>query len=381
MPQEQMPFQNPLGGEQMMRGLSICLICTLLIFLRTVKADEKKTDANGGNNSSAAEVSDLKKMEHPFTFFLDTATSSLNGRYLWQNPEKSPAKFGIDLGGAAVNGIQSIWGGEDNTSEYTANIFMAFPINRNANEAAPVPNPKMVVELGISRSNYTFLEDTMSDGMSDKTRTQTQTSPSMFLYYSRNLRNDVHAGVSIGYTKLNNYATLPIRQLVESRANASTDSENTTEGSTNSVILKDKELTAREGDYEEFDALQTSFDLLFIPELEQYKIAFNLFFNYTFRGNNDHLFEPGFGIFSLIERKSPDTQNKDSNPRKEKNPKASDEVAPNSRNDNAVSVPFPTNILMLERTNAPWQIAYGVIGQWKDDLDEFRFGIVAGYNF
>ena len=365
----------------MMRCLSICLIFTLLIFLRTVETQENNTDADRGNNSSAAEVSNPKKMEDPFAFFLNTSTSSLNGTYLWQNPEKSPAKFGIDLGGTAVNGIQSIWGGEDNTSEYTANIFMAFPINRNADEAAPVPNPQMVVELGISRSNYTFLEDTMSNGMSDKTRTQTQTSPSMFLYYSRNLRNDVLAGVSIGYTKLNNYATLPIRQLVESRANASTDSDNATEGSTSSVILKDKELTAREGNYEEFDALQTSFDLLFIPELEQYKIAFNLFFRYTFRGNNDHLFEPGFGIFSLIERKPPDTQNKNNSPLTGEERKASGEAASNSRNANAVSVRFPTNILMLERANAPWQITYGVIGQWKDDLNEFRFGIVAGYNF
>ena len=362
----------------MMRCLSICLICTLLICLRTVEAQANNADADQQPNQLLGSVSDLKKMEDPFTFFLNTSTSSLNGTYLWENPEKSPVKFGIDLGGTAVNGIQNIWGGEDNTSEYTANIFMAFPINRNANEAAPVPNPQMVVELGMRRGNYTFLEDTMSDEMSDKTRTQTQTSPSMFLYYSRNLRNDVLAGVSIGYRKLNNYATLPIREIVESRANASTDSESTPEGAISSVILK--ELTAREGDYEEFDALQTSFDLLFIPELEQYKIAFNLFLHYTFPGNNDHLFEPGFGIFSLIEITPPDTHNENNTPTGE-NQNASGEAAPNSRNDNAVSVPFPTNISMLQRANAPWKITYGVIGQWKEDIDEFRLGIVAGYNF
>lgn len=381
MQQEQMPFQDTLGGEQMMRCLSIFLICTLLTCLRTVEAEENNTDADQQSNQLLGNVSDLKKMEDPFTFFLNTATSSLNGTYLWENPKKSPVKFGIDLGGTAVNGIQNIWGGEDNTSEYTANIFMAFPIGCNANEAAPVPNPQMVVELGISRSNYTFLEDTMPDEMSDKTRTQTQTSPSMFLYYSRNLKDDLLAGVSIGYAKLNNYATLPTRQIVKNRANTSADSEDTTdEGIMSTVILDELTLTAREGDYEEFNALQTSADLLFVPELSQYKIAFNLFFHYTFQHNNGHLFEPGFGIFSLRERKTPDTQNEDGgSPTGNQN--VSDEAALNSKNGTAVSAPFPTNISMLDRVNLPWQIAYGVVGQWKDDLDEFRFGIVAGYNF
>ena len=29
----------------------------------------------------------------------------------------------------------------------------------------------------------------------------------------------------------------------------------------------------------------------------------------------------------------------------------------------------------------PWKIVYGIVGQWDDDTDEFRFGAVVGYNF
>ena len=269
-----------------------------------------------------------------------------------------------------MNRLENIWG-EDNTSEYTTNIFMAFPLSRNANEAAPVPNPQMVFQFSLNRSYYTFLKDTTSDEISDKIRTQAQTLPSAFGYYSRNLWNDMILGVSAGWARMNNYATLPTRQIVESRANTSTDSEDTPDGSASSVILK--ELTAREGDYEEFHALQTSVDLLFILELEQDKIACNLFLDYTFflnytsQDNNNYLVEPGFGIFRLTEGKPPDTQG-----------------ASPPKNGSAVSVPFPTNISMLKRVNVPWRIAYGFVGQWKEDIGEngeFRAGIVAGYNF
>ena len=79
MQQKQMSFQNTLGVEQMMRCLSIFLICTLLVCLSTVQAETNNTAADQRNSF----------MKKPFTFFLNTATHSLNGTYLWENPEKT----------------------------------------------------------------------------------------------------------------------------------------------------------------------------------------------------------------------------------------------------------------------------------------------------
>ena len=80
-----------------MKYLSILLAFGLLTCIGPAHARKILTDASGNSALLDENVGDLKKMEKTFTLLFNTANSSLNGTYLWEDPEKFPAKFGIDL--------------------------------------------------------------------------------------------------------------------------------------------------------------------------------------------------------------------------------------------------------------------------------------------
>ena len=173
------------------------------------------------------------------------------------------------------------------------------------------------------------------------------------------------------------------RQIVKSRSTTPTDSEENVD-----VVVNT--LTAREGIYKALDSFQTSIDLLCVSDVRQYKLAFNLFFSYTYQHNHDHLFEPGFGIFSLREITPSAPQNEKSDAKATEPSEEGDSVGKlkdsgqkgaNPRDGAAATASLPTNLSMLGRASLPWEIKYGVVGQWKDDIGEFRFGAVVGYNF
>lgn len=58
-----------------------------------------------------------------------------------------------------------------------------------------------------------------------------------------------------------------------------------------------------------------------------------------------------------------------------------DRTATGQAGNETTSADSPKNLSLLETGYSPWKIVYGFVGQWNDDLDELRFGAVAGYNF
>lgn len=347
-----------------LQSLFFTIAVCFLACIGSAQAKKMLADTQGKSALLTQDVGNFKKAEEPFTFLFNTANSSLNGTYLWA---EDSVKFGIDVGGKATNGALSLSGNEENAGEFTGNVFVSFPLGggeEETDEAHPAKQ-QMMLELGVCRGTYPLVA-------SAKTSTKTPTFPSMFLYYNRSLRKNLLAGVSVGYVRQNNYAALDTRQIVESKSAAQPKSENSLDMETN-VILN--QFTAREGDYEEFDALQVNADVLFTPGIKPHKVGLNLFFRYTYRYNIGSLFEPGFGIFNLKEsapaEKKPvdETEKADET---EKIAKANNETTPaNLRKDTS----------LLETGYSPWKIVYGFVGQWNDDLDEFRVGLVAGYNF
>lgn len=373
-----------------MKWLNFLLAMCFLVGIGPAQAKKMLADTQGNSALLTQDVGNFKKAEEPFTVLFNTANSSLNGTYLWA---EHPVKFGIDLGGKATNGALSLLGSEENAGEFTGNVFVSFPLDgwEEETDKAHPAKQRMMVELGVCRGTYPLVE-------SAKTRTKTLTFPSMFLYYNRSIRENLLAGVSVGYVSQNNYATLDTRQIVESKSAAQTKSENSSDTETN-VILN--QLTAREGDYEEFDALQVNADVLFTPNIKPHKVGLSLFFRYTYRHNGGSLFEPGFGIFNLkesapAEKKPADKTEeaaeagKKANAALKKQQKtkssnmeddAGNPTATGKTESKAAAADLPKNISLLETGYSPWKIVYGFVGQWNDDLDEFRVGFVAGYNF
>lgn len=341
-----------------LQTLFFTIAVCFLACIGPAQAKKMLTDTQGKSALLTQDVGDLKKAEEPLTVLFNTANSSLNGTYLWA---EHPVKFGIDLGGKAANGILSLFGSEENAREFTGNVFMSFPLGGREDETgtAHPAKQRMMIELGVCRGTYSLVE-------SAKTSTNTSTFPSMFLYYNRSIRKNLLAGVSAGYVRQNNYASLDTRQIVESKSAAQTKSENSPNMETN-VILN--QLTAREGDYEEFDALQVNADVLFTPGIKPHKVGLSLFFRYTYRHNIGSLFEPGFGIFNLKESAQ------------EKNLEENRDANEQTATCETVNVSTPKNISLSKGGDSPWKIVYGIVGQWNDDLDEFRLGAVAGYNF
>lgn len=380
-----------------MKYLSILLIWGVLICVNPVHASngsKKTADIRGNSALLNEDVGDFKKIEKTFTLLLNTANSSLNGTYLWESPEKLPAKFGIDLGGKAANGVSSLFeafeSGE-NASEFMGKVFMTFPLGKVNDETNCSSTQRMMIELGMYRGSYNFVEKVMSTdsdeagtgmaeampAITDEISVETHTLPSMFVYYNRNIRSNLLAGISVGWLRMNNYASLESLQVVKSEPAASADSSPATE--TNIVQSRQ---TARIGDYEDFNALQVSTDVLFVPNINLQPVAFNLFFRYTFRDGRKDLFEPGFGIFKMKEGPSPNKTKEDlsANPDAKKEIKTT-EAPKDTEAFGGPSGTTPRNTPGLERRDLPWKIVYGIVGQWDDDIEEFRFGVVAGYNF
>lgn len=369
----------------MMKYFSILLIWGVLTCVNPVHARKVLADVRGNSALLNEDVGDLKKMEKTFTFLLNTANSSLNGTYLWEAPEKFPAKFGIDLGGKAANGALNLFENfesEENASEFTGKVFMTFPLGKVNKKAECSSTQRMMIELGMCRGTYNFVEKVMSTdtgeaetdeeratpAIMDKISVETHTLPSMFVYYNRNIQSNILAGISVGWLRMNNYASLESRQVVESEPAAPTESSPDT--LTNIVHSRQ---TARTGDYEDFNALQVNTDVLFVPKIKLKPVAFNLFFRYTFREGRGDLFEPGFGIFKIKEGTSAATD-AENNTETTETPEDTETFA-------VPSGATQKNMSGLERRDLPWKIVYGVVGQWDDDIDEFRFGVVAGYNF
>lgn len=350
-----------------MKWLNFLLAMCFLVGIGPAQAQKILSDTKGRSALLNESVGHFKKREEPLMFLLNTANSSLNGNYLWEDPEKSPAKFGIDFGAKAANGALSVLESLENAREFTGNVFMSFPLGGDKEEIEENPTPKqqMMVEFSICRGTYNFIKSDMSTAtgqktsemsrLTDKTRTETRTLPSMFVYYNRGILENLLAGVSVGYVRQNNYASLDTRQIVESNSASQTKSENSSDTETN-VILN--QLTAREGDYEEFDALQVNADVLFTPNIKPHKIGLSLFLRYTYRHDVGSLFEPGFGIFNL----------------KESTPQARNAAKQCEQTEEATTDQSKTGY-------SPWKIVYGFVGQWDADLDDFRVGLVAGYNF
>ena len=373
-----------------LQSLFFTIAVCFLACIGPAQAKKMLADTRGDSALLTQDVGNFKKAEEPLTALFNTANSSLNGTYLWA---EHPVKFGIDVGGKATNGALSLSGSEENAGEFTGNVFVSFPLGggeEETDEAHPAKQ-RMMVELGVCRGTYPLVE-------SAKTSTKTSTFPSMFLYYNRCIRKNLLAGASVGYVRQNNYAALDTRQIVESKSAAQTESENSSDMETN-VILN--QFTAREGDYEEFDALQVNADVLFTPDIKPHKIGLNLFLRYTYRHNRGSLFEPGFGIFNLKEsapaEKKPVDKTEEAAeagqkacaaPKKQQKTKSGDmeedtgDRTATGQAGNKIAPPdSPKNLSLLETGYSPWKIVYGFVGQWNADLDEFRFGVVAGYNF
>lgn len=368
-----------------LQSLSLTIAVCFLACIGPAQAKKMLADTQGNSALLTQDVGNFKKAEEPFTVLFNTANSSLNGTYLWA---EHPVKFGIDLGGKATNGALSLLGSEENAGEFTGNVFLSFPLGgcEEETDKAHPAKQRMMVELGVCRGTYPLVE-------SAKTSTKTLTFPSMFLYYNRCIRENLLAGVSVGYVRQNNYATLDTRQIVESKSAAQTKSENSSDTETN-VILN--QLTAREGNYEEFDALQVNADVLFTPNIKPHKVGLSLFFRYTYRHNVGSLFEPGFGIFNLKESAPADKTEEAGESGKKANAvlKKQQETKSSNMEDDAgnptatgktesetAAGDSPKDISSLKTGYSPWKIVYGFVGQWNDDLDEFRTGFVAGYNF
>lgn len=385
-----------------MKWLNFLLAMCFSVGIGQAQAQKILSDTKGRSALLNESVGSFKKREEPLMFLLNTANSSVNGNYLWEDPEKSHAKFGIDFGAKAANGALSILESLENAREFTGNVFMSFPLGEDKEEMDENPTPKqqMMVEFSICRGTYNFIKSDMSTAtgqktsemsrLTDKTRTETRTLPSMFVYYNRGILENLLAGVSVGYVRQNNYASLDTRQIVESKSAAQTKSENSSDTETN-VILN--QLTAREGNYKEFDALQVNADVLFTPNIKPHKVGLSLFFRYTYRHDGGSLFEPGFGIFNLKESTPADETEeagKKANAALKKQQKtkssnmeddAGNPTATGKTESKAAAGDSPKDISSLKTGYSPWKIVYGFVGQWNDDLDEFRVGLVAGYNF
>ena len=393
-----------------MKWLNFLLAMCFLVGTGRAQAQKILSDTKGRSALLNESVGNFKKREEPLMFLLNTANSSLNGNYLWENPEKSPAKFGIDFGAKAANGALSLFESLENAREFTGNVFMSFPLGGDKEEMDEnlLPKQQMMIEFSICRGTYNFIKSDMStatrqktsdmSGLTDKTRTETRTLPSMFVYYNRGILNNLLAGVSVGYLRQNNYASLDTRQIVESQPLAQTEDRNSSDMETN-VILN--QLTSREGNYEEFDALQVNADVLFTPDIKPHKIGLSLFLRYTYRHDIGSLFEPGFGIFNLKESIPPEKRAEDKTGPEEaaeeeteaetqtdkKTVKSDTDLVTGSPPAKKKSEPtstngtIPPNMSLLEKGYSPWKIVYGFVGQWDADLDEFRVGFVAEYNF
>ena len=321
-------------------------------------------------------------------FLLNTANSSLNGRWLWENPEKSPVKFGVDLGAKAANGALSLFESVENAREFTGNVFMSLPFGGSEENSGNnlTPKQQVMLDFSICRGTYNFVKSDMSaatgqqasdmSGLVDKTDTKTRMLPSMFLYYNRTFMNNVLAGVSVGYARQNNYASLETRQLVDTRPVAPAQPKTST-GKETSIILS--QLIAREGDYKEFNALKVNVDLLYAPGIEPHNVGLSLFFRYTYRHSEESLFEPGFGIFNLKESTPPKKETGDES---QNRTGTGDSYMVSDQSDSQVSADRQArNESPLGKGESPWKIVYGFVVQWDDMVDECRVGFVAGYNF
>lgn len=361
-----------------MKYFSILLISGILTCINPIHAQNTLTNAMRNAVLPNEDVGSFKNMDKAFTLSLNTDDSSVDGTYIWKSPGKFPTKFGIDLDGKAVDGVLNLFKAfenEGNAREFKGTVFMTFPIRKANQEMNIPPKQRMQIELGIRHGRYDFLAKGMpidtadTDGtdtimaemmpaLTNEINTEVHALPSMFVYYNRNIQTNLLAGISVGWLRMNNYANLESRQVVESEPTAAAG-----------TALVSSRQTARIGDYEDFDAMQVTTDVLFMPKVNQRPLAFNLFFRYTHRVGREDLFEPGFGIFSMKEgtpatAATPLTDRTENETEPSMDPKALAEFQ-----------------RILERRNLPWQIVYGIVGQWDADSEKFRFGVVAGYNF
>ena len=321
----------------------------------------------------------------------NSAENGLKSAYILEPPD-SPFKVKLELGGKAVNGLRSLLDDDARSTELFVNSAIGYmcKTDREENPDPIVTNQLFMVEFGYCRETYTLLDQVPELPDTEKTDQKEQMVPSIDFYYNVLLENRLLAGLSVGYTRQNNYVGLSRRSVVTSKP--LTEADSTASAVETQVIVH--QLTAREGDYKEFEVFRAKAEVFHILRLSEdtsetaeqngYKFALNLFLNYTYRAGGDDLFEPGIGIFKLAER-SPNRQmaaesTNSETAEGEANTNAGNSETPEASNqdDGRVRAAIPYSV---ETQIAPWKIVYGVIGQWDAELETFRYGVVGGINF
>ncbi len=241
--------------------------------------------------------------------------------------------YGFDLFGRIANNVGTLFDGENISPEAGFNFTFGVKgplgprIDENSEEdvldenkwKCTVKSDWIYVRVGYKRGSYSLFDGDRP--FEDQLYTRNADLPSICLFYNVLLGTPL-LGISMHYERSNNYETLTRISSVEY----------TVTGSDGSTRVLEEEISARSGDFEEFDLFAVNFDFMWVPDATRGRLGVDIFLRVKDGGDFDSVTEPGLGFFLLEEGK-------------------------------------------------PNRIVAGLTGKLKDPDNKIVLGLVAGYNF
>jgi len=220
--------------------------------------------------------------------------------HLWQIDNRK--SYAIEIKGKAPNGFSNVVDGNVLSKELSGTLSFAYhPLMiRGASEVGQEKQkgyePSFIrdhwfsLQLGYQHGDYQVLNKSTTFDSTLTERRQDGLSADFF--WNALTRLNAILGLSVGYTRTNNYDDLTKVSVVDVQTIASS-------GSTSRTIQKT--VDAREGNFLEFNQLRSNIDLLYVPDsdLLDHRLGIDIFGRYSNHTGDESRVRPGLAFLLL----------------------------------------------------------------------------------
>ncbi len=208
--------------------------------------------------------------------------------------------FGFDLFGRVANKVATLFDGENISPEAGFNFTLGVkgPLGPDIDETSEediqdegkwkgtVRSDWIYVRVGYKRGSYNLFDGDRP--FEDQLYTRHADLPSLGLFYNVLIGTPM-LGISVHYERANNYENLARISSVEY----------TIIGSDGSTRILEEEISARSGDFEEFDLFAVNIDFMWVPDATRGRLGVDIFLRVKDGGDFNSVTEPGLGFFLL----------------------------------------------------------------------------------
>lgn len=205
-----------------------------------------------------------------------------------------PLGAGITLKGKSTNNNSVIFDGQDVTPETTITIPIGYHwvFSEKVGRIAPngfIKDDWIFIDVKYTVGEYQMYDS--SNAFDKQLYKEKMKAPSLVLSYNAVLSGNVLIGASLEFGKTNNYTSLKSKNI---KTLSNIEISNSITRSSESSV------TAKEGEYNEYNQTKFNVDAMFIPGYFDNRVGFDIFARFIDSSSQDTSFlNPGIGVFLL----------------------------------------------------------------------------------